>query len=248
MKRLRLPGQPGSRPAFTLIELLVVIAIIAILAAMLLPALAKAKERARRITCLNNVKQWSLVLVLYADDHQNRFPDKGQEPPYWMDQIFRNLVVTNYGISRIQFYCPSNRRWDRDDFWSWPGGQATVFGYFYLAGSQSYNENAYLLRQTGNETPLALKSTDNPFFKTTFADMNRKYLNSWERPGDPDALTRGVNHWSQQREPEGGNHGFLDGHAEWLNARTFIDRPKLILGSTEIFFGDPQANRRLAAP
>jgi hypothetical protein len=49
-------------------------------------------------------------------------------------------------------------------------------------------------------------------------------------------------------ELEGGNHGFLDGHAEWLNARTFIDRPKLILGSTEIFFGDPQANRRPAAP
>ena len=63
----------GQKGAFTLIELLVVIAIIAILASMLMPALGRARAKARRISCVNNLKQSSLMITFYHDDHDGKW-------------------------------------------------------------------------------------------------------------------------------------------------------------------------------
>ena len=109
----------GAR-AFTLIELLVVIAIIAILAAMLLPALASAKFRAKVINCTSNYRQWGIAANMYATDNNGYFPS-------WNDGSVNNTwdlspaMIVNlgpYGMNVPMWYCPCRpSEYDADNTW-----------------------------------------------------------------------------------------------------------------------------------
>ena len=107
---------PGARPelveGFTLIELLVVIAIIAILSAILLPALSGAKERARRSSCQNNIRQFQMAAHMYADDNEQRLPtgasNKGADDDHLpvLSTGTSNAIVQYSGSERMA-HCPN---------------------------------------------------------------------------------------------------------------------------------------------
>ncbi|MGB8369131.1 MAG: prepilin-type N-terminal cleavage/methylation domain-containing protein [Limisphaerales bacterium] len=112
MKNKCVPKPVARRRAFTLIELLAVIAIIAILAAMLLPALAKAREKAGSTQCVGNLCQWGLAYGMYADDNNDYLPRRGQgvqvlaqinRPDDWF-----NALPVYFGLLAFQIMVTNN--------------------------------------------------------------------------------------------------------------------------------------------
>jgi prepilin-type N-terminal cleavage/methylation domain-containing protein len=128
MKSL-LPSKPG-RKAFTLIELLVVIAIIAILAAMLLPALASAKEKAKRMQCLSSEHQMEIAINIYTTDSRDKLPVlTGNASWAWDLPDSAAQPMLSSGMTKKSLYCPSTQpKFTDKENWAGTPGVAPTYG------------------------------------------------------------------------------------------------------------------------